>query len=368
MNDNRESLTAVLGAWARRCVAGAWGGLPRRWIAIYTILSAGLASVVAVGVSWRLGVLILILSSLVGLALLLAHVVERYGFPVLELAASATLRWLQERDDRMSRSLHGRLERLGVELPLVAVLAAAVMGGMWLFLGLLEDVVSGDPLVAVDGRVFRMLQVLRSPWGDAGLIALTELGDRVVITAVAIMASMSFLLLRRWRAALYLVVAALGSTLFVHGMKMVLHRSRPLQLYDGISEFSFPSGHATSSIVVYGFLAIMFARSASPALRRGLIAGTLSLIVLIAFSRLYLGAHWMSDVGAGLSFGIAWTAALAILYFRGEREPLPSRFLASLVAATVVVAGVWHISRTHPADMARYAPGTVIPSSKAQPQ
>ena len=213
------------------------------------------------------------------------------------------------------------------------------MGGIWLFLGILEDVASGDPLVVIDQAVFRLLQSLRTSVPDVVLIAITELGDSSVILAVVSVAAISFLLLRRWWSALDLVITVIGSTVFAHVMKLILHRARPLHLYDGLSEFSFPSGHATSSMVVYGFLVIVLARQATPKLQKTLITGALSLILLIAFSRLYIGAHWLSDVGAGLSFGVAWTAALAILYFRRDLQPLPSAPLALVFAATLMLAG-----------------------------
>jgi len=356
MTDDGPSVTTRIGQSVRSGVNAAWLDLPRRNIGYYAVASTGLTGALTIGVSWRLGVLMLLLLFLVGVGLLLADMVERFGFPLMELAATTTLGWLQDRDNRIVRSLHMRLEGLGAELPMVALLALAVMGGIWLFGSMLEDVVSGDPLVLVDQRLFEMLQALRSPYADAILVIFTELGDRAVVTAVVITMSIGFVVCGRWQVALYLVLAAFGSTVFVFGMKLVLHRPRPMPLYDGVSNFSFPSGHATSSMVVYGFLAIVLARSASSILRRILIMASLSLILLIAFSRLYLGAHWLSDVGAGLSFGTAWIAALAIIYFQRNRQPLPSGILVGLLVVTMVVAGAWHVGHSYGTAITRYAP------------
>ena len=367
MKDEPEALTPNQ-RFPGKLVAAVWSTRLGKSTAIYATSIIVITSALAIGASWQLGVLALILLVLIGVALLLTHLVERYGYPFLEQASAASLRWLRARDYRETRSAHDLLQGLGAELPLILLLLAAAMGGVWLFLGVIEDVVSGDPLVIVDQKLFQFLQVLRSPTADALLIAITELGDRSVILPVVIVTTGALLLIRRWWAALYVVIAALCSTLFVHGMKLVLHRPRPLHLYDGISEFSFPSGHATSSIVVYGFLAILLARSATPALRRALISITLSLIVLIAFSRLYLGAHWLSDVGAGMAFGTALIASLAMLYLRQDQEPLPSSRLAGLLALTVIIAGTWHITQSYALDKARYAPPKVMPSSGVQSQ
>lgn len=348
--------------------AAVWSTRLAKSITLYTSAAPFIAAALALGISWRLGVLSLILLSLIGVALLIAHIVEQYGYPFLELASSASLRWLRGSQYRLTRSVHDLLQGLGAELPLILLLIAVAMGGVWLFLGVIEDVVSGDPLVIVDQKVFQILQALRTPTADALLVPITELGDRSVILPVVIVTTGAFLLIKRWWAALYVVLAALCSTLFVQGMKLVLHRPRPLHLYDGISEFSFPSGHATSSIVVYGFLAILLARSTTPLLRRALISITLSLIMLIAFSRLYLGAHWLSDVGAGLAFGTALIASLAVLYLRQDQEPLPSSQLAGLLALTVIIAGTWHITQSYSLDRVRYAPPQLMPRSAVQPQ
>jgi membrane-associated phospholipid phosphatase len=350
-------------------LAGAvWSTVLGRWTTIYSGSATVIAAALALGGSWRLGVLVLILLVLIGLALLFAHIVERYGYPFLELASSASLRWLRARDYRLTRSLHDLLQGLGTELPLVLLLIAVAMGGVWLLLGVLEDVVSGDPLVIVDQRLFQCLQSLRTPAAEALLVVLTELGDRAVILPVVVITTCALLLIKRWWAAVYVVLAALSSTFFVLGMKLVLHRPRPLHLYDGMSEFSFPSGHATSSIVVYGFLAILLARSAAPWLRRSLISITLSLIVLIAFSRLYLGAHWLSDVGAGLAFGTTLIASLAVLYLRQDQQLLPGSLLAGVLALTVIIAGTWHITQSYSLDRARYASPMVTPDGGVQRQ
>lgn len=328
-----------------------------RLLVLPILVIAGVGAVLALTVSWRLGVLAAIIAVLVGATLLLAHVLARHGFAMIETATSAVQGWLQGRSDRVSRKLAGALDGFGADLPLIALFAVAVLGGLWGFTEVFEHVDTGEPLVAVDQWVFDRLQVLRTPVGDHLLVAITELGDRDVIVAIVVSVASGLVLMRRRWAAIYLVIAAVGSTLFVHALKMLLHRTRPRNLYDGVSEFSFPSGHATSSLVVYGFLAILIARSANPVVRRLVIGFAMTLVILIAFCRIYLGAHWLSDVVAGMAFGIAWTTLLAIIHLRHDRAPLPGNLLATLVAATLVVAGGWHIATTHAADMVRYAPG-----------
>lgn len=209
--------------------------------------------------------------------------------------------------------------------------------------------------------VYRLLQPLRTPTIDSVMIAITELGDAQVLLPVILIALAWFLVHRLWLTAVYWLIAIGVAEVLTKVLKIALHRPRPGSLYAGIEQFSFPSGHATMSIVVYGFLALLLSRAAPSRFRKAVVtlavvtlAGVL--IGLIALSRLYLGAHWLSDVLGGLSFGAAWIAALAVAYeYRSHERFWPVR-LAMLMLATFVVAGGNHVVSSHRADRLHYAP------------
>jgi hypothetical protein len=109
------------------------------------------------------------------------------------------------------------------------------------------------------------------------------------------------------------------------------------------------------SIVVFGFIAVLLAHGTSQHMRRKIIGSAMSLILLIGFSRIYLGAHWFSDVVAGLSFGAAWIALLSIAYFRVAPEPLPGSILFPIFVAVLLGSGALHVARSHADDFKRYA-------------
>lgn len=330
-------------------------------IKLWLAFAASLDVLIAALISGRLAVVLAAMALLVGGALLAARLVVDYVYPFIETAAEFALRWARSRDNHLARLLRKVLEPGSPELPLLAILTVALMGSLWAFFGILEDVITGDPLVVIDGITYQLLLKLRSYWGDYGLVAVTELGDAQVVIPVAVAALASLLALRRWRAAKYLVIAVVGASAWVEMIKLLLRRSRPVDLYDGASQFSFPSGHATMSIVLFGFLAILVSHGASPHLRRTIIGMTLSLILLIAFSRIYLGAHWFSDVLAGLSFGVAWIALLGFAYFRAAPEPLSGGPLSAMLVIALVFAGSIHVARSHTADITRYAPVSGTP-------
>ena len=240
------------------------------------------------------------------------------------------------------------------------LLAAAllVLGGGWAFFGLLEDVLENDPLVLLDHAVFSTLQGLRTNWLDHAMVAITELGSAPVIVPVVLAVGGLLAFKRCWRTLGYWVATILFGRALVWVLKSSVQRVRPNQsLYDGVvDQFSFPSGHAASSIVLYGFLAFLLARGRPRA--QGIVIGLAAalVIVLTSFSRLYLGAHWMSDVLGSLALGTAWVALASVAFsWHAGTEAVPQRALLWVTVTTLVIAGTAYIAFEHSKDMQRYA-------------
>jgi undecaprenyl-diphosphatase len=265
------------------------------------------------------------------------------------------------RHPRLNQMIRGLLDPAQPEFRTLLILAGLLIGTTWLFFGLLEDVANGDPLVRVDEGVYQLLMNLRTPWGDRFMVLVTELGDGIVIALVAV-AVMAWLLWRRnWRVAIYWGAAIAFGQLVAFLLKVSLQRPRPVpELYDGLSSYAFPSGHATMSTVAYGFLAVLVARNLTVARRWIAYALAALLVSIIALSRLYLGAHWMSDVLGGISLGLAWVCLLGIAYYR-HTPALPAPQNLPLVALlALVLGGGWHVAGHYAADLERYAPQPTV--------
>ena len=236
----------------------------------------------------------------------------------------------------------------------VAVCVVLVVGGGWLFFGLMEDVITNDPLVDLDVVVNQLMQTVRTDSVDRVMVGITELGDVQVLLPIIVVALAWFIAQRAWLTAGYWLTGILVAELLAKVLKLTLRRQRPGGMYDGIEQFSFPSGHATMSVVTYAFLAVLLCSQMRGGLRKIVIAVAATLVTLIALSRVYLGVHWLSDVLGGLSFGVAWVAALALAYKYQSREELrPERF-AAIIAVTIIASGIIHIASSAGTDLIRY--------------
>lgn len=211
----------------------------------------------------------------------------------------------------------------GSRLALLTLGFGAIFGCL-LALGALAEDVREQESIALDGLVTPLLHGVASPTLDAVMGALTNLGSTVVIVPLLAVALALLAWRRQARAVLFLIAAMAGSVALNQSLKLIFHRARPQLAWAQVQpEFSFPSGHAMNSLVLYGALALvtwgLWGR------RAGLIAGVASVVlaVLIGTSRIYLGYHYFTDVAGGLLAGTAWLL-LVTSAFRG-RPSSPAR-------------------------------------------
>jgi membrane-associated phospholipid phosphatase len=216
---------------------------------------------------------------------------------------------LRSRDDRQLLWIRRRLtpgEYLGLYLTL-GLLAAA--GCLWLFGRLAEDIVANDPLVSFDQTAATTIHELRTPALTTFFLVVTALGSIEAIALVSLVGAVVFGAWRRWLLLGTWLITAGGSVMLLLLLKALFARPRPYVEHPLLLEtyYSFPSGHAMEAVILYGMLAY-FAVLALRAwwTRAAIVFGTSLLVLLIGFSRLYLGVHYFSDVVAGFAAGGVW--------------------------------------------------------------
>lgn len=227
----------------------------------------------------------------------------------------------------IGRNVRGFHAAVGIFLVIGLVL---VTGAAAVFALLATAMVRGQTQ-AFDDAILRFMGNNGAPWLDAAALEVTALGARVVVYMVVLVASAFLWQSRHHYSAALLWVAVLGSGFINTVLKISFNRPRPdvfpwRTQHVGLA--SFPSGHAMTSIVVYGTLAFLIARLApTPLLKRLTWALAAVVVLLVGLSRLYLGVHYPSDVLAGFVIGGAWavTCALgmeAVRYFRTRRPQM----------------------------------------------
>ncbi len=173
-----------------------------------------------------------------------------------------------------------------------------------------EWVMSGGTL-GFDAASMRFMGAHQIPWLDAAMVEITSLGTGIVVAMIVAVAALFLWLYSFKQSAQLLVVATLGGLLLNYVLKIGFNRPRPQVFIWGTHAVSssFPSGHAMSAAVVYSTVAYLAARLQKTQLARiATRAVAMVLILLISFSRVYLGVHYPSDVLAGLIVGLAWSA------------------------------------------------------------
>jgi membrane protein DedA with SNARE-associated domain/membrane-associated phospholipid phosphatase len=283
------------------------------------------------------------------------HYAGRAGLILLGLlvtiaGAAALGRWVANHPDefrtfvrrqssrRVPARLHGRYRAqlqflggrpqpgraLGLALTLQLALLALTA---WAFGSIVMDVLSGNA-ASVDGRITRALADHRVPWLTTALDGVTQAGGALVLVPAALVGGLvARRLSKSWVPMLILMLCLAGAVLLDDLVKPLIGRPRPAlgPLVASAPGYAFPSGHATQSAAVYGALAYIVAGCVRtwPA---KVAAWTVAFVVilLIGFSRVYLGVHWATDVLGGFALGGVWLAVVLVTtsVFRGAWHAL----------------------------------------------
>lgn len=198
--------------------------------------------------------------------------------------------------------------------PLYAALNALMSFGFAGMLTFLLVSAYGMGPTPIDLAVLEFMVSIRNDFLNAVVAAITHCGDTVTIVALC---TILVILPTRKKYGFPLTLAALTGLAIYKPMKHIFLRARPDVMYHIVEQggYSFPSGHTTSSIIVYGLLLYLIRKHCkNEKLKNILSVVCILLACLIPPSRLYVGVHWATDVLCGIfiAFGVV-TLAIAIL-------------------------------------------------------
>jgi undecaprenyl-diphosphatase len=265
-------------------------------------------------IAGRASVVLLLLGALAAGLVVAARWAGRHQDRIRSFVAAqldrAPLSRLRARYERQIRFLARRLDPgAALGLSLTASLAAVVAAG-WALGVVVQDVIAGDGSIRFDRPVLEWFARHREPWLTSVMRAVTDLGSSVFLVPLVVAVAAWFWKRRRSARPAVLLGAAFGGADLLSGaIRVLTGRARP-PIGLAVAHFgghSFPSGHTTNATAVYGMLALVLA-SATPLWRRRVsaFAGAVAIATAVGITRLYLGAHWLTDVLAGWALGTVW--------------------------------------------------------------
>jgi undecaprenyl-diphosphatase len=186
---------------------------------------------------------------------------------------------------------------------------------IWAFTELADVVVEGESR-AFDRAALLWIHSTFPGWLDGPMRVVTALGYYwfVILLLVVVV----FLFYREgWKlSAILLIVSTAGSAVLTTVLKSVFQRARP-EFFDSgyhASFYSFPSGHATVAVGLYGMLTLVLAYRLRGAARWAVVVSGTFVVLLIGFSRLYLGVHYPTDIVAGYLAALLWLVCVGAVY------------------------------------------------------
>jgi undecaprenyl-diphosphatase len=219
--------------------------------------------------------------------------------------------WVLHHSRLADKARVGSMPDLALRL---AIGFAIVVAAAALFATIAGEIGAGEMLGRLDAIVSQSVGAHLSPELRRVFGVITHLGDPATLTVLCV-AVAGVLLLRRERGlALGWVVAIAGNALLNVTLKGVFERVRPardpnLVPVDG---WSFPSGHSSGSVVAYGMLAYVLIRTLPRAYHVPVVLAAVAIAFTTGCSRIFLQAHYPTDVAAGFASGTAWLAACIV--------------------------------------------------------
>ena len=232
---------------------------------------------------------------------------------------------MKTRSEKLKNLWQALLSKEGFPGSYLTVSLLLLIVSIWLFGGIAEDVATQDPITLVDARFSAWLHTRAFEPLTSFMLLVTHLHSGLSVTVMTLAVS-GYLWVRRLRIwTITLMLAVFGGMALNLLLKNLFLRPRP-HFNDHIltlTSYSFPSGHTMTATVFYGTLcALVLSQVRRWQWRVLAILGAALLVLLVGFSRIYLGAHFLSDVLAAIAEGLAWLAfsLIAVETIRRRQE------------------------------------------------
>lgn len=198
-----------------------------------------------------------------------------------------------------------------IKNPLLLIILISTL----LFLIIIIDILTTKQIIKLDYSIYKNILKIQNPILTPFFLLITNFGSTIPLIILTILFSI-FLILRKKYAHLIILISSMLLGLILElSIKSLIHRLRPDFSLIQVTRFSFPSGHTTMATIFFTILLYSIIENIKSKKTKIILSLTsISIILLIGFSRLYLGVHWFSDVLGGFLLGtIILSATILIL-------------------------------------------------------
>lgn len=202
---------------------------------------------------------------------------------------------------------------------ILTLLSLLIISFIWLSI-----YVAQNPFIPMDLSISKVVQAIQFKGLDNIMLAISIFGELPFSLLSVLLVAFIFFKTGFKREG-YFVALTLLSGLIILGIKNLIDRPRPTEFYVRLVEInrfqSYPSGHTLSYVLFFGFLIVLMnhLKNINNRLRMSLIVISYFLIFTIPVSRIYLGAHWFTDVLGGVLLGLICLFPLVHFYLKPHR-------------------------------------------------
>ncbi len=180
----------------------------------------------------------------------------------------------------------------------------------------------GPAEIRINNTLYHFFRGIRTHGLDTIMINLTLLGQKQVLLPVVLVFFGWLIFLKRWRLAFHALALAVLAAGGIFVIKHILKSPRPWGIYFNPESYSMPSGHATLSTTVFMGFAFLIAGSLRPKYRWPIYTLGITISFLVGISRMYLGAHWFTDVLGAWLLSASVLIFVIISYDRKKEKPI----------------------------------------------
>lgn len=235
-----------------------------------------------------------------------------------------------------AKKTHGQL-RLALYFILIS---------FFFFILILYVKTKGAANIIVNDAMFHLFRGIRTASVDDIMIDITLLGQKQIVLPAVFVFFVCLLIFKRWWTAIHALALGILAGGAVYITKHLIQSPRPWGIFQNPESYSMPSGHTTLATTVYMGLAFLIARSFHPRYRWPIYLLAAVIALAVGVSRIYLGAHWFTDVLSSWMLSAALLIVIIISYrHRPEKRIHPLSVLIVSVVSLALTFSFYHARR-----------------------